>query len=374
VPPGPELAEALAEVAAQEHLAGEYRESIVSATRAAELAERIGLGERAKPLGYLGASQLTLGDPAGLDVMRRAATLAEQGGQGREAAILMNNVADATSQVEGPAVALALYRKGMEFAERRGMSEMTLWMTAEAAGQMVRVGALDEALSALRRPTEAFQASGRVNGLVRCQAVSAVALTYRGRAAEALAGIDRAVEAATTATAIEGLIFALQIGALVHHATGDSPGARALLTRLAEDRHATDTATYSVFLPDAVRTAAAVGDVPLAERLIESMVQAVADQQHAGAAGRAIVAEARRAPAEAADLYAQAAEGWEGFGVVTERAFALLGQGRCLVELGRVGEATEPLRTARDLFAAIGATPSVAETDALLQRTAALAS
>jgi class 3 adenylate cyclase/tetratricopeptide (TPR) repeat protein len=374
VPPGPELAEALAEVAAQEHLGGEYRESIVSATRAIELAKDLGLGEQAKPLGYLGASQLTVGDPTGLDVMLRAATLAEQSGQGREAAILMNNVADATSQVEGPAIALGLYRKGMEFAERRGMSESTQWMTAEAAGQMVRLGELDEALSALRRPTEAFEASGRVNGLVRCLAVRAVALTYRGRAPEALPGIDRAVEAAPAATAVEGLIFALQIGALVHFATGDADGARTLLGRLVDDRRATASSTYSFFLPDAVRTAVAAGDVPLAERLIESMVQAVADQRHARAAARAIVAEARGETAAAADLYAQAAQGWEEFGVVTERAFALLGQGRCLVALGRPDEATDPLRTARDLFAAMGAQPSVAETDALLQRTAALAS
>jgi class 3 adenylate cyclase/tetratricopeptide (TPR) repeat protein len=374
LPPGPALVAALAEISAEEHLAGEYRESIASATRAIELAKRLGLGEQAKPLGYLGASQLTVGDPGGLEVQRRAAAIAVENGEGREAAIFMNNDADSTSQLEGPAAALALYRTAIDFADRRGMSEMTLWMAVEAAGQMVRLGTFDEALSALRRPTQAFESAGRVNGLIRCQALNAVVLAYRGRAAEALAMIDQAVGTASTATAIEGLIFALQIGALVHAATGDGPGARGLLTRLADNRHATDTATYSVFLPDAVRTAVRVGDLPLAERLMNALLMALPDQQHARVSASAITAEAHGELAEAADLFADAAQRWERFGVVTERAFALLGQGRCLAALGRPDEAGEPLRTARELFAAMGAQPSLVETDTLLQRTAALAS
>ena len=55
-----------------------------------------------------------------------------------------------------------------------------------------------------------------------------------------------------------------------------------------------------------------------------------------------------------------------------ERAYALLGQGRCLAALGKP-EAEEPLREARELFASMGFAPALAETEALLDATEAAA-
>ena len=75
---------------------------------------------------------------------------------------------------------------------------------------------------------------------------------------------------------------------------------------------------------------------------------------------RAQLAEAAGDHAEAVALYAEAAERWRKFGNVPERAYALLGQGRCLAALGNP-EAKEPLREARELFASMGFTPAVAE-------------
>jgi hypothetical protein len=71
---------------------------------------------------------------------------------------------------------------------------------------------------------------------------------------------------------------------------------------------------------------------------------------------------------------AYAAVRWKRFGVVPEQAFALLGEGRCLVALDRPTEAAAPLRRAREIFGSLGATPALAETNALLQRTTALSS
>ena len=51
------------------------------------------------------------------------------------------------------------------------------------------------------------------------------------------------------------------------------------------------------------------------------------------------------------------------------RRHALLGQGRCLCGLGRP-EAELPLCEARDLFAAMGYKPALAETEALLEQAA----
>jgi hypothetical protein len=55
-----------------------------------------------------------------------------------------------------------------------------------------------------------------------------------------------------------------------------------------------------------------------------------------------------------------------------ERAHALLGHGRCLLGLGRPAEAREALRAAREIFASLGATPALTETDKCPARATAL--
>ena len=52
-----------------------------------------------------------------------------------------------------------------------------------------------------------------------------------------------------------------------------------------------------------------------------------------------------------------------------ERAYALLGQGRCLAALGKPA-AEAPLREARELFASMGYKPELAETEALVHQPA----
>lgn len=57
-------------------------------------------------------------------------------------------------------------------------------------------------------------------------------------------------------------------------------------------------------------------------------------------------------------------------GTVPEQAYALLGQGRCLVALEDPA-AEEPLRQAAELFSSMGYRPALAETNALLEQTTA---
>ena len=60
--------------------------------------------------------------------------------------------------------------------------------------------------------------------------------------------------------------------------------------------------------------------------------------------------------------------------MIPEHAFALQGNGRCLISLGRPHEAAPVLHQARALFDRLGATPALAETDALLAQATALSS
>jgi hypothetical protein len=114
-----------------------------------------------------------------------------------------------------------------------------------------------------------------------------------------------------------------------------------------------------------VRTALALDDAALADRLVDGVQPVTPLAEHALTASRAQLAEAVRDHAHATALYAEAAKRWREFGNVPERAYALLGQGRCLAALGRP-EAEQPLREARDLFASMGYKPALAETEALL--------
>ena len=125
---------------------------------------------------------------------------------------------------------------------------------------------------------------------------------------------------------------------------------------------------YVESLPDMVGTALAAGDDDLAARLARDVDPIWPLHQHALTTAQALLAEHRGERAEAADLFAQAAEGWERFQMPWERAQALLGWGRCLLALGRPAEATPAIRQARELFATLGARPGVRETDALLER------
>jgi hypothetical protein len=85
-----------------------------------------------------------------------------------------------------------------------------------------------------------------------------------------------------------------------------------------------------------------------------------------------MVAEAKGETDRAADMFAEAAERWALMGVVPDRAFAHLGQGRSLLALGRPAQAEAPLRQAHEVFTRLGAKPALAETEALLVRVTAL--
>jgi hypothetical protein len=93
-------------------------------------------------------------------------------------------------------------------------------------------------------------------------------------------------------------------------------------------------------------------------------------EEHALCAARAQRTENQGDTAGAAALYAEAADRWREFGNVAERAYALLGRGRCLVALADPA-AEQPLKEARELFKSMGYKPALAETERLLGTIAA---
>ena len=156
-------------------------------------------------------------------------------------------------------------------------------------------------------------------------------------------------------------------------AQGHRQQANALLVELVQVPEIQADPYYAAALPALVRTALALRQPELAHRLVDDVEPRTPLAEHALHAARAQLAEAAEQHAEAAAQYAEAAERWREFGNVPERAYALLGQGRCLAALGQPG-AQEPLVEARELFASMGYRPALAETDALLERKTAAAS
>jgi hypothetical protein len=189
-------------------------------------------------------------------------------------------------------------------------------------------------------------------------------LAERGTPRQAPAA-DELVTAARD-TGLPGFIaLAFAAAARMLVAQGHADEARALLAELDQIPSVREDADYQLALSELLRSTLTLGDVALAHRLVEGVEPRTPMAEHALASARAQLAEATGGHAEAAQLYREAAERWRQFGKFPERAYALLGQGRCLAALGKP-EAEAPLREARDLFTTLGYQPALAETQALL--------
>jgi tetratricopeptide (TPR) repeat protein len=372
-PPGHELVSALAQLAGRRELDGAFVEAIAAADQALALAAELGIVQPARALGFRGSALANSGDPGGLEEMRRALDLSVAQGKGREAAVLYNNLAVDVWQYEGPRAALTVCREGIEFCRRRGIVEFEFAIAGASLMMLADSGDVALALAEAKPVAERAEAAGMVPDLIEARAVQVRWTAERGEqetdleAARNLIAIAR--ETDTLPLVAEGFAAAAQ----AFLAKGSSEEARELLIDLDELRAGRSDPLYAALLPHLLRLALALGEPELGARLVDGVVAFTSLSEHAVETARAQLAEGAGMQAEAAALYAEAAERWHVFGNVPERAYALLGQGRCLAALGKP-EAEAPLRVAHELFASLGYEPALAETAALLAETLAAAS
>jgi hypothetical protein len=212
------------------------------------------------------------------------------------------------------------------------------------------------------------EASGATRSLIEARSTELGIRLVRGESV-----VSSAERALVDSARVEGTAEMVVLGfaAAAAALAAESPErASDLLDELEQARGTHEVIYYARQLPAMVRTALAAGDSALAKRLVEGLEPRYPLDEHALCAARAQLAEAAGEYAAAAALHAEAAARWLEFGNVPERAYALLGQGRCLCALGRP-EAEEPLREAREMFASMGYKPAVAKTEVLLEQTAA---
>ena len=362
-PPGPELVAAHAELAGTRFVHGAYTEARAAAEQALAVAAELNLPQPARALGYLGGSRSIMGERQGLDDMDRALALALEQGRGRDAAVLHNNLALLVWQYEGPQAALERCREGIEFSERRGITELALGIAVIRLSLLAQSGRAGEALAEAEQLSERAEAARSAGDVIEVRSVWLRLLLERGERNEEVVG--RSVAAMARETGEAQLIangFAAEAQLLL--ALGHRQQARTLLTELERVPGVHGEVYYSSLLPECVRCALTLGDPKLAMRLAETFEPRTPLADHARFACRAQLAEAAGECDAAAAAYDEAAERWREFGNVPERAYASLGRGRCLARLDQPS-AEGPLRQAHELFAGLGYRRALAEVDAL---------
>ena len=371
--PSAALVDAYTQLAIARTNSGADAETIIaSAEQALSLANALDLPVPAGALGQRGfACARWRGERAGLAEIETALALLVEQGAGREAAGLMNSLAIARSPWEGFTSTLAAYEQGIAFCAERGLAEPQAVLESNSVEVLAAIGRTEQALELTGRLSALREASGDLYVLRSLQAIEVGIRTERG-AETARALIDGIVSAARESGTIDMKILGLATAAAAKLA--DAPEqARALLAELESTPGVRQNTNYPQQLAGMVRTALAAGDPSLAAKLPERLEGTFPLGEHALCAACAQLAEAAGELEAAVVLYADAAVRWRTFAYVPERAYALLGQGRCLLALGQPG-AEIPLTQARELFQSMGYKPALAETDTLLEQTTAAAS
>jgi tetratricopeptide (TPR) repeat protein len=360
-PPSAALVDAHVQLASSLHITGALAEAVEASDRGLRIAEEFGLPVPARAHSIRGVCRAFLGDRAGLDEMDTALELLMQQGAGAEVARLMNHYAIVRYVLDGPAAAVADFEHGVSFSRERGLIQIGTLLEVNLVETLAETGRVDEALERTTRLAIDAEASGNALAQQQATMTQAIILTARGDASFAISKADVLLGAGSnldqfvtgTATVASALLLA-----------GRAEEAHARLTALDDNPDSRGNSNYPTVLPGIVRTALAAGDAGLAQRLSERVEVEYALQNNAVSAARAQIAEHAGQHAEAAALYASAAEQWGELGAVPEQAHALLGLGRTLLALDDP-EAERPLAQAAELFRAMGYRPALAEAESL---------
>ena len=315
--------------------------------------------------GWQAQAECGLGDGAAGARLLQVVRAMRDAGLGRETAIAYVNAGVLRYPHEGPR-AYEIAEEGLDFMQSRGIFAGQGLMAMNCCSGLYSDGRWDEALASLDDLREWLEERDDQFALFYWWQNRAMILAAMGRGDEALdcaaEGVERAPnwdDPVIVKQARTTMLVALMV-------TGDSRRARELLREhVTADRAAGYQGDEETF-PDLVRCAVALGEFEVADQLVRCLQPGLPLVDHVLVTCGALLAEAAGEHDAAAAGFADAAQRWHDFGVPYEEGHALLGQGRCLVALGRAPEAAAPLAAAREIFARLGAKPALAETDAVL--------
>jgi len=374
LPPGPELVAAQTNLAGFYSVAGRFALAVDAAEKAIALAHELGFDPPARALGYRGKSRAVLGDRGGLTDMREALDLALDRGESREAAVLYNNLALELWPWEGPAASLTASEEGIEFCHRRGITSMGLAIAVQNLTFLADRGRTGEVLDRAELLAEQGETLGDLAIATEARIASLRATTRSGSKNEQLLKWAHDLcERVRPTREPQSIAPAYAAAAEVFLLHGRITEARALLEELIQLVGVPVDPYHVANLPALVRSARQLPEIELGDALITGAEALSPQAGYVLTSCKAELLEGRDDHERAAEAYLEAESGWEHHGNVPERAYALLGQGRCLVALEDPA-AEEPLRQAAEMFSSMGSRPALAETEALIAQTTALAS
>ena len=366
-PPGRELSLAYRRRAGTDMIRGRAAATLVSSQKSLALAEELGLSEDvATVLQFRGVARCELGDvESGLADLREGLRLSLEGGFVRGAGIGYSNLGCFLWFTAGPEAGLEIHEAGITFDEQRGSHGNLHWKIAESAWMLYDLGRWDEVLEETARVL-AFVGSS--TGQLRLIALPYMAqvLVRRGRTAEAAVLVEEYLPVARDARDAQVLVPALAVAAFVEQARGDLSAAVDFVEEIEQATRGISDFHRARFLDELAAVCVEAGDLDVMRRLVDSIRMTAGRAGHSLVGARAVLVEADGDSKAALLLFEEAAKRWGEYGFVFGRGLALLGSARCLLALGRTTDATPVLHQARDIFAALGAAPALAEVDALL--------
>ena len=334
--------------------------------RALEVARELGAPEPPLALSLRGSIRAARSDLAGfLEDYRRALEVAEAKGLGVERARIWGNYQDQLCLTEGARRSLEEWGHLRDFCVSRGLTSILGFQRANRVIVLICAGDWDEALrESADVEREFLEGAGSAADLLGMRILGYLPLAWRGEEAEARVGLQAAVADARRTGAPNDLRYGL-IALAIATARHDPDEAHRLLEEALAATPDDDDPWLFAALPEAARIALRCGDTGLAERLGRLAQGELPAMRNAVSSITAQRAEASGDREAAVSGFADAASRWREFGSAYEEGQALLGQGRCLVALGRAPESAAPLGAARELFTRLGAKPALSETDAL---------
>jgi tetratricopeptide (TPR) repeat protein len=247
---------------------------------------------------------------------------------------------------------------GIAYTDARGLSEPRDSVASLGVQYLVYLGQLEQALSLAEEFVPQFQAGDRQLNLSDVRDAQTLALLLRGEPDQTLDWLDWLVACSRD---IGQPRAGLGRAACAHAAHGNDDVAVEMFTEMV-----TEPGGSMGDLPPQVRCLINLDRLDIAEDLVANEPSTIPASRHGRVAALAALTEAKGDYRKAVAGYAEAAERWHDFTMYVEEAFALLGQGRCLIKLNRPEEAVPVLTTAREMFAKMGARPALAETESLL--------
>jgi class 3 adenylate cyclase len=340
-----------------------------AADRALEACRLLALPESAVARSVRGTARLQLGDRGGLEDLELALAAAKAQGLGIERATIEVNRCTPILTVQGAGAERAALIEAYDFVRSHGIDVHAYSCRVALVDSLFMTGAWDEALRQAALLLPELEATEQVWNLLFLQARRAMLLTLRGDSAAAAGFVPWVVWKGRESEVGWIRALALLAGAAVQLHAGRRDAALDLLTDCFAPRRA--PVSIVEVIPEAVRTALGCGGGELAEHIVrqlDSLLPAsrLPLEQHVMASIRGSLGEKRAEHESALVEFAAAVVGWRDFQMPYEEGHALLGQGRCLVALGRAPEAAAPLAGAREIFARLGATPALGEVDRLL--------